>query len=102
MSTDYKTIQPSPVSPALGAEISGIDIAAGVDDEQNEVGQRNRSFALPAHARGNRAFRGLFKTCRIDQTDDAFADLGLALFPVAGQPRQIIDQREALSGDPVE
>ena len=34
MSTDYKTIEASPVSPALGAEISGVDIAAGISDEQ--------------------------------------------------------------------
>ncbi len=34
MSSDYKTIEASPVSPALGAEISGVDIAAGIGDEQ--------------------------------------------------------------------
>jgi taurine dioxygenase len=34
MQTQYKTIQAIPLSPALGAEISGIDIAGGVTDEQ--------------------------------------------------------------------
>ena len=34
MGADYKTIGVIPVSPALGAEISGVDIAAGIDDEQ--------------------------------------------------------------------
>ncbi|TNF87055.1 MAG: TauD/TfdA family dioxygenase [Gammaproteobacteria bacterium] len=34
MGTDYKTLRVIPVSPALGAEISGVDIAAGIDDEQ--------------------------------------------------------------------
>jgi taurine dioxygenase len=34
MKTDYKTIQVKPLSPALGAEIGGIDIAAGISDEQ--------------------------------------------------------------------
>jgi taurine dioxygenase len=34
MQPSYKTIQALPLTPALGAEISGIDIAAGVDDEQ--------------------------------------------------------------------
>ena len=34
MSKPYKTIEASPVSPALGAEISGIDIASGIDDRQ--------------------------------------------------------------------
>jgi len=34
MKTEYKTIKAIPLSPALGAEISGVDIAAGVSDEQ--------------------------------------------------------------------
>lgn len=34
MKTDYKTIEVKPLSPALGAEIGGIDIAAGISDEQ--------------------------------------------------------------------
>ncbi len=32
--TEYRTITVSPLSPAVGAEIGGIDIAAGIDDEQ--------------------------------------------------------------------
>ena len=34
MNGNYKTIEARPLSPALGAEISGFDIAAGIDDEQ--------------------------------------------------------------------
>jgi taurine dioxygenase len=34
MKTNYKTIQATPLSPNLGAEISAIDIAGGVNDEQ--------------------------------------------------------------------
>ena len=34
MATNYKTIQATPLSPTIGAEISGIDIAGGIDDEQ--------------------------------------------------------------------
>jgi taurine dioxygenase len=34
MQPSYKTIQALPLTPALGAEIHGIDIAAGIDDEQ--------------------------------------------------------------------
>ncbi|MDH3386648.1 MAG: TauD/TfdA family dioxygenase [Gammaproteobacteria bacterium] len=34
MNASYSTIQVSPLSPALGAEIDGIDIAAGVGDDQ--------------------------------------------------------------------
>ena len=34
MSNDYQTIDVHPISPAIGAEIGGVDIAAGVDDRQ--------------------------------------------------------------------
>jgi taurine dioxygenase len=34
MGTQYQTIDVTPVAPALGAEISGVDLAAGVSDEQ--------------------------------------------------------------------
>ena len=34
MRNAYKTIEASPLSPALGAEIAGIDIAAGIGDDQ--------------------------------------------------------------------
>ena len=34
MKNAYKTLEATPVSPALGAEISGVDIARGIDDEQ--------------------------------------------------------------------
>jgi taurine dioxygenase len=34
MDNRYKTIDATPLSPALGAEISGVDIARGIDDEQ--------------------------------------------------------------------
>jgi len=34
MKTNYKTIQPKPLSPPVGAENSGVDIAAGISDEQ--------------------------------------------------------------------
>jgi len=32
--SEYKTIKVTPVSPAIGAQISGVDIAAGIDKEQ--------------------------------------------------------------------
>ena len=34
MNSDYQTLQVRPLSPALGAEISGVDIGAGISDEQ--------------------------------------------------------------------
>ena len=34
MSSSFRTIKVTPVSPALGAVVSGVDIAAGVSDEQ--------------------------------------------------------------------
>ena len=40
MSTEYQHIEVVPVSPALGAEIGGVDIAAGIGDQQFEELQR--------------------------------------------------------------
>ena len=34
MNTDFNTIEVTPASHAIGAEISGVDIAAGVSPEQ--------------------------------------------------------------------
>jgi taurine dioxygenase len=34
MSTDFSTIEVTPLSPALGAEIGRVDIASGIDDRQ--------------------------------------------------------------------
>jgi len=34
MISDYQSLQVRPLSPALGAEISGVDIGAGISDEQ--------------------------------------------------------------------
>ena len=34
MNTSYKTLQATPLSPTLGAEITGVDIASGISDEQ--------------------------------------------------------------------
>lgn len=34
MQTDYQTLEVTPLSRALGAEIGGVDIAAGIDDAQ--------------------------------------------------------------------
>ena len=42
MKTDFETIEVSPVSPMLGAEISGVDIAAGIDARQ--FGELRRAF----------------------------------------------------------
>jgi taurine dioxygenase len=42
MERSYKTIDATPLSPALGAEISGIDIARGIDDEQ--FGELRQAF----------------------------------------------------------
>jgi taurine dioxygenase len=42
-SEGYRTITVSPLSPAVGAEIGGVDIAAGVNDEQ--FGELRRAFS---------------------------------------------------------
>ena len=34
MNSEYKTLRVHPVSREIGAEISGVDIASGINDEQ--------------------------------------------------------------------
>lgn len=47
MMTNFETISVTPVSPALGAEIGGVDIAAGVDDKQlAEIKQAFADFGV--------------------------------------------------------
>ena len=44
---DFKTIAINRLSPALGAEISGVDIAAGISDQQfAEIRQAYSDFAV--------------------------------------------------------
>ena len=47
MSSKFKTIKAVPVSRAVGAEISGVDIAAGISDEQfSELKQAYSDYAV--------------------------------------------------------
>jgi len=47
MTNQYETISVKPVSPALGAEIDGVDIAAGVDDQQlAEIKKAFRDYSV--------------------------------------------------------
>jgi taurine dioxygenase len=47
MSREFKTIKAVPVSRAVGAEISGVDIAAGISDEQfSELKQAYSDYAV--------------------------------------------------------
>lgn len=47
MTTQFETISVTPASPALGAEISGVDIAAGVDEKQlAEIKQAFADYAV--------------------------------------------------------
>jgi len=47
MNTEYKTIKATPKSRELGAEISGVNIAAGISDEQfSEIRQAFRNYGV--------------------------------------------------------
>lgn len=43
MSNEFQTITVTPLSPALGAEIGGVDISAGIDDKQ--LGEIKQAFS---------------------------------------------------------
>ena len=47
VNTNYKTLQATPLSPALGAEITGVDIAGGIGDAQfDELRQAFADYAV--------------------------------------------------------
>ena len=47
MTTNFKTITATPVSPTLGAVIGGVDIATGVNDKQlSEIKQAFADYAV--------------------------------------------------------
>ena len=75
---------------------------AGIDDEQADVGRADRGLGLRAHAAGERIRRGLVEAGGVDGGEFEPADAGLALAPVAGDARQVVDQRQPLADEPVE
>ncbi|MHC2559097.1 hypothetical protein ACVIVD_001091 [Bradyrhizobium liaoningense] len=82
--------------------IGGRETNAGIDDEEQRVGLRDRGFGLLLHARGQRALGAFVETGGIDDGELEVAEPGLAFAAVAGDARQVIDKRELLSNQAVE
>ena len=82
--------------------IVGRQAHAGIDHEEQRVGLRDRGLGLLLHARGQRALGALVEAGGIDDGEVEIAEPGLALAAVAGDARQVIDQRELLPDQAVE
>ena len=74
----------------------------GVDEKEVEIGRANGSFGLRPHPAGKAVRRRLVKAGGIDGREGQIAEPGFALAPVAGHPRQVIDQRQLSPDQPVE
>ena len=83
-------------------EVGRRDAGAGIDHEQDQVGIADREFGLRAHAGGDRALGGFLESGGIDDQDLMTPDLGVAFLAVAGEARQVGDERGALAGHAVE
>ena len=62
--------------------VSGDDAGPRIDQEQHEVGLRDCSLRLAAHA-WRESFVAALETCRVDQPHRAGPKLGVGLAPVA-------------------
>ena len=86
----------------LGEDLVGGDNARPrIDQEDDEVGLLDGGHGLLAHAGGETRI-AVLEPRGIDQPDRGCSKLGIGLAPVAGQSRLIVDEREALAGEPVE
>jgi len=95
MQPSYKTIQAFPLSPALGAEIGGIDIAAGVDEEQfSELRQAFADFGViflrdqDITPEQHIAFAGRWGAINVNRFFKAVED-----YPVIAEVRKEADQK---------
>ena len=75
---------------------------ARVDHQQRDIGLVERARGLRPHAADQRVGRRLLEAGRVDQPEAQIGDAALALAPVAGHPRQVVDQRQLPADQPVE
>ena len=74
--------------------VGGGQPGAGVDDEQDRVAVDERGLRLRAHAAGKRGRVAFLEAGRVDDGEGEVGEPRLALAPVAGDARLIVDQRE--------
>ena len=75
---------------------------AGVDQEQHHVAIGERGLGLRAHAARQRDRVALLQPRGVDDGEGEVAEAGLALAPVAGHARLVVDQRELAADEAVE
>ncbi len=82
--------------------IGGREADAGIDHEEQGIGQRDRGLGLLLHPRGQRALGAFVEAGGVDDGEFEIAEPGLALAAIAGDAGQVIDERELLSDQAVE
>ena len=78
------------------------DAGARVDEEEADVGGPHRRLGLHPHAAGEALRRGLVEAGGVDGGEAEAAEPRVALAPVAGDARQVVDQRQPAADEPVE
>jgi hypothetical protein len=75
---------------------------AGVDQEQGDIGIAHRRFGLLAHPPGKGLRVLVFVAGGIDDAELEPEQVRVALAPIAGHARPVVDQRQLLADKPVE
>jgi hypothetical protein len=75
---------------------------ACIDDEEHHVGFRDGRLGLLAHAAGERRVARLLKAGGVDQPEAQRAEFRISLAPVAGDARQIMNERLAAPDQAIE
>ncbi len=82
--------------------ISGGQSGAGVDHEEADIGIQNRRACLHGHARGQTLRRTFIEAGRVDQAQIQPLNIVLRRRAVARHTRRVIDNGQALAGEPIE
>src|SRR5690606_7298699 len=79
-----------------------VDTRAGIDDEDDDIGFSNGLMRLPRHFAQDAIFRHGFEAAGVDRYEGVAAHPPLAVVPIAGQAREIGDQRRTRTRDAIE
>ena len=88
--------------PAADLLVERSQALARIDQEQSGVGLAHRGLGLLPHPAGQRVRVLVLEAGGVDHPELEPEQLRLALAPVAGHARPVVDQRQALADQPVE
>ncbi len=88
--------------PAGEVIVQRRDTGTGIDHEQNGIRFGNGRLGLLPHPAFEAFVISVFQTRRIEQAEGQVTDPALTLATVAGNPRLVVDNSDALASEPVE